>query len=68
MHLQEQINGVKSSQAPKYQYNFETGEFEGMPKSVRKMLDKKFPSYLDAIPKGARYLGIGDVKCWNCQI
>ncbi|MFV2017116.1 RHS repeat-associated core domain-containing protein, partial [Micromonospora sp. LOL_023] len=58
MHLQEQINGVKSSQAPKYQYNFETGEFEGMSKSLRKTLDKKYPSYRGAIPKGARYLGI----------
>jgi hypothetical protein len=49
---------VKSSEAPKYQFNFKTGDFEDMPNSVRKKLDKKFPDYKEQGAKGARFLGI----------
>lgn len=59
MHFQVQINGVKSSGAPKYQYNWETGKFDGMPNSLQKELDKKFPDYKKGIEKGNRRLGMG---------
>ncbi|MFE3544413.1 hypothetical protein ACFXK0_15740, partial [Nocardia sp. NPDC059177] len=54
MHLQEQINGVKSSDAPKYQYNFDTGKFEGMPKSLQKELART--DYMKGAAKGLRFL------------
>jgi hypothetical protein len=55
MHLQEQINGVPSSKAPKYLYDFEKSEFEGLSNSLRKKLEKM--GYETGIEKGARYLG-----------
>jgi hypothetical protein len=56
MHLQEQINGMSSSRAPKYLYNFEKGEFEGMSNSLKKTLAKT--DYLTGVEKGARMLGV----------
>ncbi|CCH29428.1 hypothetical protein BN6_21060 [Saccharothrix espanaensis DSM 44229] len=52
MHFQVQINGVKSSKAPKYHFNPQTGEFDGMPKSLKKELAKKYPDFEKAVAKG----------------
>ncbi|MDX3800617.1 RHS repeat-associated core domain-containing protein [Streptomyces sp. AK04-3B] len=55
MHLQVQVNGMKSSDAPKYQYNFDTGEFDGLPKSLRKELAKT--DFTKGVKKGLGFLG-----------
>ncbi|KPI17800.1 RHS repeat-associated core domain containing protein-containing protein [Actinobacteria bacterium OV450] len=55
MHLQVQINGMKSSDAPKYQYNFETGQFDGLPKNLQKELAKT--DYAKGVKKGLSFLG-----------
>jgi hypothetical protein len=64
MHFQEQINGVKSSDAPKYQYNPKTGKFDGMPKSLEKKLAKS-QSYQNGLKKAkgvfGRVIGTPDV-------
>ena len=52
MHFQEQIKGVRSGQAPKYHYNPETGEFDGMPNSLKRELKKKYPDYKKGLAKG----------------
>jgi len=52
LHVQDQSNGAK------YLYNFDTGEFEGMPQKLRKEA-AKMQGFNEAIAKGARYLGIG---------
>ncbi|MFG2000930.1 RHS repeat-associated core domain-containing protein [Spirillospora sp. NPDC048911] len=53
MHFQEQIPGVKSGDAPKYQYNPATGEFDGMPKALQRDLRKNYPDYGKGLKKGA---------------
>lgn len=53
MHFQDQATGAK------YLYNHDTGQFEGMPNSLQKELDKKMPDYKKAIVKGNRFLGMG---------
>jgi hypothetical protein len=53
MHFQDQATGAK------YLYNYDTGQFEGMPNSLQKELDKKMPDYKKAIVKGNRFLGMG---------
>ncbi|MGW6977446.1 hypothetical protein ACWGAU_38540, partial [Streptomyces sp. NPDC054952] len=45
MHFQQQKNGIKSSDAPKYHFNPDSGEFDGMPNSLKKELKKKYPDY-----------------------
>ncbi|MDR7384373.1 polymorphic toxin-type HINT domain-containing protein [Promicromonospora iranensis] len=55
MHLQEKIPGKKSSEAPKYQWDFEKGEFKDVPKSTQKELDKT--DYEKGVAKGLKYLG-----------
>ncbi|MFE6307611.1 RHS repeat-associated core domain-containing protein [Nocardiopsis sp. NPDC057823] len=45
MHFQVKLPGVKSSEAPKYHYNPDTGEFEGMPNSVKRDLRRNHSSY-----------------------
>ncbi|MGW2542433.1 hypothetical protein ACWC5I_16540 [Kitasatospora sp. NPDC001574] len=55
MHLQVQVNGVKSSDAPKYQYNFETGQFDGLPKNLQKELAKT--DFAKGVKKGLSFLG-----------
>lgn len=52
MHFQEQISGVSSGNAPKYQFNPETGDFDGMPNSLKKELAKKYPDYRKGLSKG----------------
>jgi hypothetical protein len=51
IHFQDKATGAK------YIYNHQTGEFDGMPNSLKKELDKKFPSYLRGIAKGKAALG-----------
>jgi hypothetical protein len=46
LHFQDQATGAK------YMYNFETGEFDGMPNSLKKELAKNFPDYTKGIAKG----------------
>jgi len=55
MHLQIQVNGMKSSDAPKYQYNFETGQFDGLPKNLQKELAKT--DFSKGVKKGLSFLG-----------
>ncbi|MFC1420886.1 polymorphic toxin-type HINT domain-containing protein [Streptacidiphilus cavernicola] len=55
MHLQVQVNGMKSSDAPKYQYNFETGQFDGLPKNLQKDLAKT--DFAKGVKKGLSFLG-----------
>ncbi|RKT54107.1 polymorphic toxin-type HINT domain-containing protein [Saccharothrix australiensis] len=55
MHLQVQVNGVKSSDAPKYQYNFEARQFDGLPKSLQKELAKT--DFERGVTKGLGFLG-----------
>jgi hypothetical protein len=52
MHFQEHIRGVSSANAPKYQFNPSTGQFEGMPRSLQKKL-AKIPGYQDSVTKAA---------------
>jgi RHS repeat-associated protein len=42
----------------KYQYNFETGQFEGLPNSLTKQVARN-PAVARAISTGLRYLGMG---------
>ena len=51
LHFQDQATGAK------YLYNFKTGDFDGMPNSLKKELAKKFPEYLKGITKGKSALG-----------
>jgi hypothetical protein len=51
LHFQDQATGAK------YLYNFETGEFDGMPNSLKKELVKKFPDFVKGITKGKSALG-----------
>jgi hypothetical protein len=51
IHFQDKATGSK------YIYNHQTGEFDGMPNSLKKELDKKFPSYVRGIAKGKSALG-----------
>jgi Putative T7SS secretion signal domain len=51
IHFQDKVTRTK------YMYNFETGEFDGMPNSLKRELAKKFPGYLDGIAKGKSALG-----------
>ena len=51
LHLQD-------SAGNKYQYNFDTGQFEGLPKSLAKQVAKD-PAVARAIATGRRYLGMG---------
>ncbi|MFJ7207395.1 ricin-type beta-trefoil lectin domain protein [Streptomyces sp. NPDC098789] len=55
MHLQVQVNGMKSSDAPKYQYNFDTGQFDGLPKNLQKELAKT--DMAKGVKKGLSFLG-----------
>jgi hypothetical protein len=51
LHLQDYVGN-------KYQYNFETGEFEGLPNSLAKQVAQN-PAVARAIATGLRYLGMG---------
>jgi hypothetical protein len=51
LHLQD-YNGNK------YQYDFETGQFEGLPNSLAKQIARN-PAVAKAIATGLRYLGMG---------
>ncbi|WP_078851930.1 putative T7SS-secreted protein [Streptomyces sp. NRRL B-3229] len=51
MHFQDQAN-----LAAKYQYNFETGKFDGLPRSIEKEVGK-IPGFKAGIDKGLRMLG-----------
>jgi hypothetical protein len=51
IHFQDQATGAK------YMYNFETGEFDGMPNSLKKDLSKNFSDYTKGITKGKTALG-----------
>jgi hypothetical protein len=42
----------------KYQYNFETGQFEGLPNSLAKQVARD-PAVAGAVATGLRYLGMG---------
>lgn len=53
MHFQVQIQGVGSGDAPKYQYNPGTGQFDGMPKWLQRDLAKNYPDYQKGLSKGA---------------
>jgi len=46
IHFQDQATGAK------YLYDFKTGEFDGMPNSLKKELAKKFPDFLKGVTKG----------------
>jgi hypothetical protein len=50
LHLQDYVRN-------KYQYNFETGEFEGLPNSLAKQVASN-PAVARAIATGLRYLGM----------
>ena len=52
-----QIHFQDKATRAKYMYNFKTGEFDGMPNSLKKELARKFPGYLDGIAKGKSALG-----------
>jgi hypothetical protein len=52
MHFQEQIRGVNSANAPKYQFNPSTGEFDGMPRSLQRQL-AKMPGYQKAVTRAS---------------
>ena len=58
LHFQIHTKGIKSSDGPKYQYDFATGEFIGMPASVLKYLNKNYPTWKSYIPKGLKLLGL----------
>jgi hypothetical protein len=47
-----QIHFQDKATETKYIYNHQTGEFDGMPNSLKKELAKKFPGYLRGIAKG----------------
>ncbi|MFJ8195411.1 RHS repeat-associated core domain-containing protein [Streptomyces sp. NPDC096152] len=51
LHFQDQSN-----LGAKYQYNFETGKFDGLPRSVEKEVSKN-PGFQAGIRKGLRFLG-----------
>jgi uncharacterized protein YukE len=51
IHFQDQATGAK------YLYDFTTGEFDGMPNSLKKELAKKFPDFVKGIAKGKIALG-----------
>lgn len=51
IHFQDQRTGAK------YLYNFETDEFDGMPNSLKKELNRNFPDYTKGIIKGKSALG-----------
>ncbi|MEU8401755.1 RHS repeat-associated core domain-containing protein [Nonomuraea sp. NPDC048892] len=52
-----QIHFQDKATEAKYLYNFETGEFDGMPSSLKKKLEKKFPEFRRGIAKGLATLG-----------
>lgn len=52
MHFQVRINGVPSSKAPKYHFNPETGDFGGMPNSLKRDLKKNYPDFPKGFAKG----------------
>ena len=62
MHFQVQIRGTSSGDAPKYQYNPETGQFDGMPKSLQRDLVKNYPDYQKGLSRGVEVFDqvIGD--------
>jgi hypothetical protein len=51
LHLQDYVGN-------KYQYNFESGEFEGLPNSLAKQVARS-PAVARAITTGLNYLGMG---------
>ncbi len=51
LHLQDYLGN-------KYQYNFETGQFEGLPNSLARQVARN-PVVARAIATGLRYLGMG---------
>jgi len=51
IHFQDQATGAK------YLYDFKTGEFDGMPNSLKKELAKKFPDFVKGVTKGKSALG-----------
>nr|WP_248296567.1 hypothetical protein [Streptomyces sp. S1D4-11] len=53
LHFQDQTN-----KSAKYQYNFETGQFDGLPRSVLKAVGNN-PGFIAAIRKGLAALGEG---------
>ncbi|MEU3244247.1 DUF6531 domain-containing protein [Streptomyces sp. NPDC006875] len=53
LHFQDQTN-----KSAKYQYNFETGEFDGIPRSLLKAVGNN-PGFIAAIRKGLAALGEG---------
>ncbi|MEU4806906.1 polymorphic toxin-type HINT domain-containing protein [Actinosynnema sp. NPDC023587] len=55
MHLQVHVKGVKSSDGPKYQYDFEAKRFAGLPKGLQKELAKT--DVKRGIAKGLGFLG-----------
>ncbi|MGW7169382.1 polymorphic toxin-type HINT domain-containing protein [Streptomyces sp. NPDC054884] len=66
MHFQEQINGVKSSAAPKYHFNPETGEFDGMSNSLKKDLRKNYPDFAKGLAKGTDIFGRAQLGATGC--
>lgn len=63
MHFQVQIPGVNSGDAPKYQYDPETGQFDGMSKSLLRDLSKNYPDYQKGLSKAA---GVFDQVIGTC--
>jgi hypothetical protein len=51
LHLQDYAGN-------KYQYNFETGEFDGLPNSLARQVARN-PAVSRAVATGLRYLGMG---------
>lgn len=51
LHFQDYVGN-------KYQYNFDTGEFEGLPNSLAKQVARN-RAVARAITTGLRYLGMG---------
>lgn len=66
MHFQEQINGMKSSAAPKYHFNPDTGGFDGMPKSLLKDLRKNYPDFTRGVAKGVDVFGRAKLGTPGC--
>ncbi|MFG1799041.1 polymorphic toxin-type HINT domain-containing protein [Micromonospora carbonacea] len=56
-HFQVQIKGVGSGDAPKCQFDPETGKFTGMPKSLERDLAKNYPDYRKGLSRGADVFG-----------
>ena len=53
LHFQDQSN-----KGAKYQYNFETGNFDGLPRSIEKAVGNN-PGFIAGIRKGLAALGEG---------